>query len=77
MTISVPGKAAFAPPVTAYHHTLDGETGFLLQIGAAYAFVSDADADRLGRYLLFDKEPALGETAKILGIGDDEHGEDG
>lgn len=60
MTISIPARSL--EPVSAYHYTLQGETGpvpgILLTVGSQTRFLTDADADRLGRYLLFDKAPA-------------------
>ena len=59
MTISIQTKTL--SNVLAYHQTLaDGETGFVLNVGGTQAFLSEKDADKLGRYLLFndDSNPA-------------------
>lgn len=64
MTISIPVKTNAA--VLAYHHTQDGEKGYILQLGPQQAFIKEADADNLGRYFLFQEpaplEPELEDT---------------
>ena len=64
MTISIPTKINGS--LTAWHQTVDGVKGYIVSTGPVQAFVTEEDADKLGRYFLFQEpvaEPAPVEPA--------------
>jgi hypothetical protein len=54
MTISIPTTTKST--VTAYHHEQDGVKGYILNFASTIVFLTEGDADKLGRYFLFPTE---------------------
>lgn len=56
MTLSIPARVP--ADITTYPYELDGEKGYMLAIGGlGIAFVTEKDAETLGRFYLFGEEP--------------------
>jgi hypothetical protein len=55
MTISLPTK--LPGTVTMYKQELDGEPGYMLNLGSIQAWITEANADAIGRYVLFGELP--------------------
>lgn len=57
MTIQIPAVAA-PRVITAYHHKEGDVQGYRVNIGAESVFITESDADKLARYMLFKDEVA-------------------
>ena len=54
MTIAVPTTTVSS--ITVYHHTQDGVKGYMFSVpGNMPQFVTEAEADKLARYMLFEQ----------------------
>jgi hypothetical protein len=57
MTIQVQTTKITAP-ITVHHHTHEGVEGYIFRVSGDPVFISEHEADKLARYMLFkDGEP--------------------
>lgn len=57
MTINIQMEELSAPipPVTVHHHIQNGVEGYLFRIPGKPLFIPENEADKLARYMLFNK----------------------
>lgn len=52
MTIQIQ-TTKLTPPITVHHHTHDGVEGYIFRVSGDPVFISEEEADKLARYMLF------------------------
>lgn len=67
MTVQVPVKDARVLNIVAWQQGTPEGIQYVLRLGDEYVTLSPADADKLGRYLLFDEEPG---SPRAVIVGD-------